>query len=162
MPWYSKFQNRLQIWHQTRIATCETFYTEVINFFSVNILKISENLLKIRTKMFTNNVDFIKLPLKNFVEFHISWQFWYPEYQGKKVIILVFLVLGHFMDKLSFEIKNCWAKCKLPCKNPGPTAWVTSLNCLPFWKGNDGKIVCSTGSTQSSPSVHHRFYLHTH
>ena len=47
---------------------------------------------------------------------------------GPKVIIFVFLVSGFFMVKLSFDIsncsvkqQNCRAKCKLPCKSPGPT-----------------------------------------
>ena len=121
---------------QSRIVTCETFNAEVINFFSVNILKISKNHWKIRKKflqaIFTY-IDFTKLSFKispfailsNFVR-----QFWNLEYKGKKVIIFVFLtVAGFFMVKLSFEIwncsvrqQNCWAKCKLPWKSPGQTA----------------------------------------
>ena len=37
-------------------------------------------------------------------------QFWNLKYQGKNVIILVFLVLGLFMVKLSFEILDCRVK----------------------------------------------------
>ena len=52
-----------------RVASCENFYSEVINFFDVNIFKISDNSLKIHKKYLQAKflyVNFIGLSVKKF------------------------------------------------------------------------------------------------
>ena len=88
-----RFQNCLWIWNQTRISTCETFYTEVINFFYVNILKIFMCIC-------------YQAVLKKFTGSQILLKFVFGIFNArpKKIITFLFPVLGFFMVKESFEI----------------------------------------------------------
>ena len=75
-------------------ATCETLYTEVINFLFWKYIKKSLRIHWKSTKKFQAlfiNVDFTKLSIKNFPGrqfFQIPYlrQFWNLEYQGRKII----------------------------------------------------------------------------
>ena len=69
LPWYSRFQNMKS---DQNIATRETFYTEVINFFYVNIFKTSENSLKICKKMLKSHIHVCKFHQAVFKKFRRS------------------------------------------------------------------------------------------
>ena len=85
-------------WDQTRIATCETFYIEFINFFSLNIPKISEN-------WESESLKSAKMFLNVFKE-----SFWTLNTRTKKAIIFVCQLLGLLMVKILFEIAEKTAK----------------------------------------------------
>ena len=90
------------------------------------------------------------------------------EYKGKKVIMFVFEVFDFFMVKFSFENescrakqRNCRAKCKLPCKGPGPTALLTLIiSVLPIIIHPEGLVVLQQYFPSSAPVYRKRNILY--